>query len=106
MDPRLEQRIGHGLARFWPSAELGSAELWLLFEHAHHDRLRSNVPRRQWLRLRPLAVEGRGRLEGLRYLRRARVRLANCLRVAGGRQRWQARQGGLADRNVRSEILA
>ena len=43
MDPRLEQHIGHGLARCQPSAELGSAELWMLRE-------------RDWQR-RPLALK-------------------------------------------------
>ena len=70
------------------------------------DRLHSNVPRRQWLRLRPLALEGSDGLGRLRHLRRARVRLADRVRVAGRRQRWREKQGGLADRDVRREALA
>jgi hypothetical protein len=107
MDPRLEQPIGDGLARFHPSEQLRSAEVWVLREHHwQHDRLRSNLPRRQWLRLRPLAREGYDGVGCLRHLRRARVRLADRVRVAGRRQRWRAKQGGLADRDVRREVLA
>src|SRR5688572_19776900 len=106
MDPRLEQRIVHGLARCEPSAQLRSAGLWMLLEHSDRNRLCSNLPRRQWLRLRPLAVEGSGGVERLRHSRGARIRLANCVRVADGRQQWREKQGSLADRNVRREALA
>ena len=59
MDPRLEQPIGDGLARCQPSAQLRSAEVWMLLEHHRpRHRLRSNMPRRERLRLRPLALEG------------------------------------------------
>ena len=108
MDPRLEQHIVHGLARCQPSAQLGSAEVWLLLEH-------------DWQR-RPLALKrastgmatttatGSGRIrtawDAFDIFGVHEYDSQIAVRVAGRRQRWREKQGGLADRDVRREALA
>ena len=107
MDPRLEQRIGHGLARCRPSAQLGSAELWLLLEHA---RPRPVALKRASTAMATTTATGCGRTRtpGRPSTSSACTSTTRriAVRVAGRRQRRQARQGGLADRNVRREVLA